>query len=167
MSQGKSRIKADYTSKYFVDYIFKRLNKKYGLTYPQISKIISMYHKLAREDYAKGDIFYFKKELGVLQLYKEKREVYINEKGQVVNELPINYRKTWELWAEKPHLKNKTYIRYVNSHSDGWYFTTSWQLSKAKFKYKFVYNFHFNATLKKMLHNNILEDKVEAYVRKI
>lgn len=162
----KSRIKSDYNTKYFVDFVFKRLNKKYGLTYPQISSIISMYHKLAREDYSKGEPIFFKKRLGNLQLYKEKREVYVNEKGEVINDLPINYRETWKLWKEKPELKNKTYIRYVNKHSDGFLFTTSYQLSKARFKYKGIYNFQFNVTLKKMLHKNILEDKVDAYINK-
>lgn len=161
----KNRLKSNYNSKYYIDYIYKRLNKKYGLTYPQISKIIKMYHELAREDFALGEVFYFKKELGSLQLFKEKREVYINDKGEVVNDLPINYRATWKLWQEKPELKNKTYIRYVNKHSDGYIFTTSYQVGKAKYKYKNVYSFHFNATMKTMLHENIMENKVEAYIK--
>lgn len=163
---GKKRIKADYTSKYYVDYIYRRLNKKYGLTYPQISAIIRRYHEKARRDYSKGEPIFFKKYLGNLQLYKEKREVYINEKGEVVNELPVNWRETWKLWKEQPQLKNKTYVRYVNKHSDGFLFTTSYQLSKARYKYKNVYTFQFNKKLKTMLYENILEDKVDAYVNK-
>lgn len=165
-SEERSRLKSRYNSKYYVDYIYKRLNKKYGLSYPQISKIIKMYHELAREDFSRGEPIFFKKHLGNLQLYKEKREIYYNDKGELVNDLPINYRATWQLWKEKPELKNKTYIRYVNKHSDGFLFTTSYQLSKARYKYKGVYNFQFNETLKKMLHNNILEDKVDAYINK-
>ena len=163
---GRDRIKSDYNTKYYVDHIYRKLNKKYGLTYPQISKIIKMYHQLAREDYAKGEPIYFKSHLGILQLYKEKREIYINSKGEVVNELPINFRATWKLWKDKPELKNKTYIRYVNTHSDGFLFTTSYQISRAKYKYKNVYTFQFNETLKNKLHKNILDNKVDAYINK-
>jgi len=163
---SKSRLKSDYNSKYYVDYIYRRLNKKYGLTYPQISQIIKMYHELAREDYSKGEPIFFKKHMGNLQLYKEKRGVSVNAEGKVINDLPINYRETWKLWKDKPELKNKTYIRYVNKHSDGFMFTTSYQISKARFKYKNVYNFQFNDTLKSMLHKNILENKVDAYINK-
>jgi len=166
LKQKRDRIKSDYNSKYYTDYIYNRLNKKYGLTYPQIGKIISMYHELARKDFTLGEPIFFKKFMGNLQLYKEKREIYINTKGEIVNNLPINFRKTWKLWNEKPELKNKTYIRYVNKHSDGFMFRTSYQISKAKYKYKNVYTFQFNETLKSMLHENILEDKVDAFINR-
>ena len=162
----RKRIKSNYNTKYYIDYIHTRLNKKYGLTYPQISKIITMYHELAREDYSVGEPIFLKKSMGNLQLYKEKREIYLNAKGEIVNNLPINFRATWKLWNENPELKNKTYIRYLNKHSDGFMFTTSYQISKAKYKNKNVYTFQFNETLKEMLHNNILEDKVDAFINK-
>lgn len=161
-----ARLKSDYNNKYYVDFIFTRLNKKYGLTYPQITKIIRMYHDLAREDFAKGEPVYLKQKLGNLQLYKEKKEVYINDKGEVVNELPINFRETKKLWDAKPELKHKTYIRYMNKHSDGFVFSTSYQISKATYKYKNIYNFQFSATLKSMLHKNILEGVVDAFIKK-
>ena len=166
IKEQRDRIKSDYNSKYYVDYIFTRLSKKYGLTYPQVSKIISMYHELAREDYTKGEPIFFKKYMGNLQLYKEKRAIYLDSKGEVVNDLPINYRATWKLWKEKPELKNKTFIRYVNKHSDGYMFRTSYQLSKARYKNKNFYTFQFNSSLKKMLHENILENKVDAFINK-
>jgi hypothetical protein len=160
------RLKSDYNTKYYVDYIFRRFNKSHGLTYPQISKIISLYHELAREDFTKGEPVFLKEKLGNLQLYKEKREIYVNEKGEIVNELPINLRETFKLWKEKPELKNKTYIRYTNKHSDGFMFTTSYQISKANYKYKNVYKFQFNSTLKKMLRDNIMKGEVDAFIKK-
>lgn len=162
----RKRIKSNYNSKYYIDFIYKRLNKKYGLTYPEISKIIRRYHELAREDLAKGEPIFFKKYLGNLQLLKEKREITINAKGEIKNDLPINFRETFKLWKEKPELKNKRFIRYVNDHSDGFLFKLRYQLSKANFKYKYVYGFKFNATLKEMLHNNILNKDVDAYINK-
>jgi len=161
----RNRIKADYTSKYYIDYIFKRLNKKYGLTYPDIAKIITEYHNLAREDLAKGDPIYFKKQLGNLMLYKEKKEVSINEKGEIINNLPINMPETFKLWRKKPELKHKTYVRFLNKHSDGFYFRFYYQASKANYKYKYVYNFVFNTTLKKMLNKNIWNKEVDAYIK--
>lgn len=161
----RKRIKADYKTKYYVDYIYKRLNKKYGLTYPQISKIIDMYHDQAREDLAKGEPIYFKHKLGNLRVYKEKREVKLDENGNIINNLPINLPETLKLWKKKPELKHKTYVRYLNEHSDGFYFTLSYQLSKANYKYKNIYNFKFNATLKQILHKNILNKEVDAYIK--
>lgn len=160
------RLKSDYNNKYYVDYIHTRLNKKYGLTYPQITAIIRMYHDMAKDDFTKGEPIYLKAKLGNLQLYKEKKEVYINEKGEVVNELPINYRETKKLWEAKPELKHKTYVRYINKHSDGFVFTTSYQISKANYKYKNVYNFQFTRTVKSQLHKNILEGVVDAFIKK-
>lgn len=163
--ESRKRLKADYTSKYYIDYIYKRLNKKYGLSYPDISKIISGYHELAREDLSSGEPIYLKKQLGNLQLYKERREVSINKDGEIVNNLPINLPETFKLWKQKPELKHKKYIRFLNKHSDGFYFSFSYQLSKANYPNKFIYNFHFNATLKKMLYKNILDKKVDAYIK--
>lgn len=162
--KGK-RTKADYTSKYFIDYIHRRLNKKYGLTYPDISKIISGYHEMAREDLAKGEPIYMKKQLGNLKLYKEQREVKVDENGDIVNTLPINLPETLKLWKLKPELKHKTYIRYLNKHSGGFYFTFSYQLSKATYKYKYCYNFKFNRTLKQKLSKNIHNKEVDAYIK--
>lgn len=161
----RKRTKANYTSKYYIDYIYKRLNKKYGLTYPDIANIVMGYHDLAREDLAKGEPIYLKKQIGNLQLYKEKREVTINEKGEVLNKLPINLPETFKLWKQRPELKHKKYIRFLNKHSDGFYFSFSYQLSKANYKYKYVYNFKFNATLKKKLYKNIINKEVDAYIK--
>ena len=159
-------MKSNYNTKYYVDYIHRRMNPKHGLTYPQISSIIRRYHELAREDLAVGEAIYFENQLGNLKLYKEKREVSINSKGEVVNNLPINIHETLKLWKEKPELKHKTFVRFLNKHSDGYVFKLSYQISKANYKYKNVYNFKFNSTLKKMLYKNILDKKVEAYIQK-
>ena len=161
----RKRLKGTIIAKYYIDYIFHRLNKKYGLTYPDISKIITGYHEMAREDLAKGEPIYFKKQLGNLLVYKERREVKINEKGEVVNNLPINLPETFKLWEMKPELKHKTYVRFLNKHSDGFYFSFSYQMSKANFPNKKIYKFHFNATLKKMLTKNIKNKKVDAYIK--
>lgn len=160
------RTKSNYNTKYYVDYIWKRLNKKYGLTYPEVSAIVKRYHQLAREDLAMGEPVYLQNRLGNLRLTKEKREVRLDKEGKIINNLPINRYETFKLWREKPELKQKTYVRFVNKHSDGFVFKFSYQRSKANFKFKNVYNFKFNSTLKKMLHKNIMEKKVEAYINK-
>lgn len=162
----RKRTKADYSTKYFVRYIYNRLNKKYGLSYSDISSILSLYHELAREDLALGEAFYFKKYLGTLQVLKEKREVRIDENGNLVNDLLINFPETWKLWKEKPELKNKTYVRFINKHSDGFFFKLKYSSGRAKYKYKNVYKFKFNSTLKEKLHKNIMQNKVDAYINK-
>lgn len=161
-----ARTKSNYNTKYYVDYIWKRLNKKYGLTYPQISAIIKGYHQLAREDLALGEPVYLKNRLGNLRLTKEKREIRVDEEGNIINNLPINLPETLKLWKAKPELKQKKFIRFINKHSDGYLFRLSYQISKANYKYKNIYNFRYNATLKKKLHKNIIDKKVEAYINR-
>lgn len=154
----------NYVTKYYTDYIFKRLNKKYGLTYPQISKVLSRYHDLAREDLAMGDVMFFKAGLGNLMLNKFLPKVELGEDGKIKkNNLMVNYHATRQLWDKHPELKHKKYVRFLNEHSEGYVYSLYFQASKATNKFKSIYNFKFNATLKKKLSQNIIKGKVEAF----
>lgn len=161
----RKRITSNYNSKYYSPYYLRRVL----VEYPRVDKnklveAVAMYFKLAREDMALGDKINLQDKLGNLYLKKEKREVYIDENGDIINKLPINHRATWKLWKEKPELIKKSYVRYVNDHSNNHVFSLHYQVSKAVFRNKNIYNFKFNRTLKQTLSENIFDKKVEAYL---
>lgn len=162
----KPRITARYNLRYFSAYCWNRTKKKYPqYTQTDISRAIMMYYELAREDLAKGMKINMSNKLGNLYLSKEKRGVTFNpETGIIRNTLPINIGETSKLWRDKPELKNKTFIRYTNDHSDNFYFSLHYQLSKAIYKNKNVYDFKFNRGLKKKLVTNIHDKQVDAYL---
>jgi len=156
------RVKADYKSKNYIGYVQRRCD----LDYNKIAAIIKLYHQLAREDLALGEAIFLKQELGTLRPEKELRELDIKEDGTIINNLPINKAETFKLWRKKPELKGKTFIRYTNQHSDGYYYTLNWIRSHAKFKNKLIYNFQFNRKLKSMLSQNIIDKKTDAYAKR-
>lgn len=162
----RKRIKSRYSIRWFSAYAHYRIRKKYPqYTREDIHRAIVMYYDLAQEDLAKGHKITFLNKMGGLYLTKEQRGVtYDPETNKITNTLPRNIPATLELWREKPELKNKTYVRFTNEHSDGYVFRLHFQTSKAIFKNKLVYSFKFNRTLKKKLVKNIRDKKVDAYL---
>jgi hypothetical protein len=162
----RKRIKARYSIRYFSAYAHYRTRRKWPqYTREDIHRAIVMYYNLAQEDLAKGHKITFLNKMGGLYLTKEERGVtYDPETDRIINTLPINIYASIEMWKEKPELKNKTFVRYTNEHSDGFLFKLHFQTSKAIFKNKLVYSFKFNRTLKKKLVKNIRDKKVDAYL---
>lgn len=162
----KKRIKGNYTSKYFSPYAYHRVKKQFpGYTINQIHQALTLYFQLAGEDLALGNKVNFLNKLGALYITKEKREVtYDIETGKITNDMPINIGETVKLWAQKPELKQKTFIRYTNEHSNGFLFNLHYQISKAVYKNKNIYTFQFNRGLKERLSENIFDKKVDAYL---
>ena len=103
--------------------------------------------------------------LGSLYLTKELRGVVYDEvNDKIINNLPVNINETLKLWKKKPLLKNKTFVRFTNEHSDNYTFRLHYQNSKAIYKNKNIYNFQFSKPLKYELGQNIFKKKVDAYL---
>ena len=165
-TEQRKRISARYSIRYFSAYSHYRIRKKYPqYTREDVHRAIVMYFDLAQEDLSKGDKIHLVNKLGSLYLTKEQRSVTYNEEtGKVLNTLPINIPDTLKLWKSKPELRNKTFVRYTNDHSDGFLFRLKYQLSRAIFKNKKIYCMQFNRTLKAKLVKNIKDKKVDAYL---
>lgn len=162
----RKRIKARYTTKYYSSYAFNRIKKKYPqVKMNDVHRALTMYFELAQEDLATGQKISFLNKLGGLYLSKERRGVEYNEEtGKITNKLPINIPETQKLWKLKPELKNKTFVRFTNDHSDNYLFKLHFEASKAIFKNKQVYKFQFHRLLKRKLVDNIHDKKVDAYI---
>lgn len=159
-----SRIKANYNNDHYVSHIFWKIKK----IYPEIDKktiriILSRYFELAQDDLAHGNTVSLGNLLGDLYLVKVERKVYINDKGELINNLPIDQNATNNLWKLKPELKGKTFVRHVNSHSSGFLFKLKHYIFKTSLKNKSVYSFKFSRPLKRKLSKNIINKEVDAY----
>lgn len=114
----------------------------------------------------KGAEYFFPCKIGKVELRKVKCEVKIDEDGNIINNLPPNWKATRELWAENEKArKNKTKIRYTNEHTDGHTFRIFYKRSKANFKNKSIYKIRFNRDLKRQLSRSIFEGKIDAFLK--
>jgi len=162
----RKRIVSRYSIRYFASYSWRRIKKVYPqYTREDISRCITTYLELAQEDLALGTKIHFLNKLGSLYLQKDKREVTYNiETGKILNTLPVNIYDSLKLWKQKPELRNKTFVRFTNDHSNGYLFRFRYETSKAMFKNKKVYSFKFSRTLKGKLVKNIRDKKVDAFI---
>ena len=159
MPANIQRSNRHYATKYYVDWIQRRV----GLGHAKVAKAISLYHELAREDIASGESMPLGSQLGILKVIKQKREIKVDEHGNIQNHMPIDWRNTWKLWKEHPELRHKTHIRYDNSHSNNYQFKLRYSIGTAKFPFKKLYTFYFNQTLKRKLSQNIKAGKTDAF----
>jgi len=159
-----SRINCDYNNAQYISHIFWKLKK----IYPEVDKkiivkIVSRYFELAQDDLSHGNTVSLGGLLGDLYLIKIKRKVYINDKGELVNKLPVDQGATNALWKQKPELRGKTFVRHLNQHSGGFLFKLKHHSFKVALKNKSVYSFKFSRTLKAKLSKNIINKEVNAY----
>ena len=163
----RPRLKSDYNSNHYTPYFVRRVLKKYKNTdEKKLRQAVKMYFDLCRDDLAMGYKVNLQNKLGNLYLNKEKKEVFLDSNGKIINKLPVNIRDTSELWKTNPELKGKVFVRYINDHSDNCVFSLHYEVSKAVFKNKNIYTFVFNRGLKKELSSNIMDKKVDAFLKK-
>ena len=80
--------------------------------------------------------------LGVLAIKKSKPEPYIDENGNVVNILPVDWKSTLELWEEDEDSKNrKILVRHLNAHTQGYVVKWKYDIKKANYTFKSAYKF--------------------------
>lgn len=160
----RKRIKADFKNEQYVSHVYLKIKKIYPeITKKEIVKIFARYFELTQEDLSFGNTVSLGKTLGDLYVVKVKRKVYINEKGELVNNLPIDQNATNILWRQKPELKGKTFVRHLNNHSGGFLFKLKHYLFNSNIKNKSVYCFKFSRALTEKLSTNIKNKEVEAY----
>lgn len=162
----RPRIKARYGIRWYAAYAHYRIRKLYPqYTREDIHKCLMVYFALAQEDLAKGERIYLNNKLGSLYLAKEKKSVTYNaETGEIINTLPVNIPETLKLWKQKPELRGKRFVRFTNDHSNNFVFKLIFNVRRANYKNKSLYNFKFNKTLKKKLAENIRNKIVDAYI---
>lgn len=164
-----NKIKSHYGINEYYNY--------YKLKYPNddISKkefknIFIIFNKeLTKEIINKGKVK-LPKRFGEIEIVKKKREVYINKDGVVINNKPIDWKATNDLWKSNEEAKNnKVLIRHSNKHTGGYVFRIFYNKSVAKYKNKSVYFFkpvrNFSRSINKRIRD-YSKSKFDAYVKK-
>ena len=115
---------------------------------------------------SKGAGFILPCRIGRVELRKIKTEVKVDENGNIVNNLPVNWKATREFWKSNPKAKEKNIsIKFTNEHTDGYTFKVSYLKSKALYKNKSVYKIRFNRELKRNLSRSIFKGRIDAFIK--
>lgn len=168
MTEIKNRIHRTKTDYGVNDYYkhFKENNKNSSITRKEFGEIIKEYNSFLRDALsAKGREILLPKRLGRIELRKSKTEVTIDSNGNIVNNLPVNWKETRKLWAENENAKErKIKIRFTNEHTNNHTFRITYMKGRADFKNKSLYLMKFNRQLKRDLSKSIFKGNIDAFV---
>jgi hypothetical protein len=107
--------------------------------------------------------------LGKIEILKTKRKAFLDKKGNLRNNIPINWKATNELWERDPSLKEKkVLIRHNNAHSNDYVFKIYYVKKSAIFKNKSIYFFKPVRDFSRGLAYRILDyskSKYDAYIK--
>ena len=158
-------VKSDYGSNDYYRF-FIRNNKESDITRLEYGKIIKEFNAHARDRLStKGASFIMPARMGRAELRKVKTEVTIDENGDIINNLPTNWKATRDLWKDNPGAKEKNIkIKFTNEHTDGYTFKVSYLKRKASFKNKSIYKLRFNRKLKRTLSESIFAGRIDAFI---
>jgi hypothetical protein len=159
------RVKSDYgMSDYFKHY---SIENKALVDEPTFGKIIREFNTNIRDRLSlKGAEYIFPYRLGKIELRKVKTEVKIDADGNIINNLPVNWKETRRLWKENPGAQDKGIkIRFTNEHTDGHTFRIFYMKSKANYKNKSIYRMQFNRQMKRQLSKSIFAGRIDAFLR--
>lgn len=159
-TKKKDRLKNDFINKHYISYLYHRLKNDYS--YKELSFVVNMYQDLLFKDISNGLDVEFLNGLGIISMDKIKYEIGIDSNGNIGNNLPINYPKTFELWKTNPELKHKQYVRCLNEHSNGFLFRLKLRRVKNGFPLNNIYSFKKSRMLKKAMSDNIRDNKIDA-----
>lgn len=159
MSKGKQpeKIKAHYNTehyyKYYINSNCSDKNSKFYVTKKVYVKVLKEFFDLIIEDMIMtGEPFILPYNMGKLQIKKYKVEVKLDENGNLVNKLPIDFHKTKLLRESNPEAaEKKIIIRHLNKHSDGYVFRFFYIKHRAKYKNRILYKFKITRTNKEKL----------------
>ena len=160
------RVKTDFGNGDYYKYYTKETNNNH-ISRATFGNVLRQFNNHVRERIStKGAEYFMPLRTGKIELRKIKTEVKLDENGNVINNLPINWKDTRALWAENPSAKEKkTKIRYTNEHTDGHTFRIFYRTSKANFKNKSIYKMKFNRTMKRNLSKSIFAGRIDAFIK--
>lgn len=167
-TEQKSRIHratADYGVN---DYYraFKLKNKNSKISRKVYGEIIKEFNAFLRDGLSiKGKEILLPKKMGRIELRKSKTEVKVDANGNIINNLPVNWKETRKLWSENKNAEEKKIkIRFTNEHTDSYTFKITFLKAKADFKNKSLYTIKFNRQLKRDLSQSIFKGRIDAFV---
>jgi len=159
------KLKADYSN---TDY-HKFYVKKYGdITAKTYNNIISEFNSGISELIIEENLIFYIPFLGLeIFIKKDKRKPRLSN-GKLINNIPIDWKATNELWNNDEEAKQKKLlVRYNNSHTSGYVFRIYCKKFKSKLKYKTLYKFKPSRLFQRALSSRIKDtnkDNFDAFL---
>lgn len=117
-------------------------------------KINGMFNKFLMGKVLDGNEIVFPSNLGTLSIVGEKQKIRYDEDGNITG-LPVDWKSTREMWEESPETKNKKYVYFLNSHTDGYRYKYVWNRNTAIVKYKNLYTLKLTRSNKRAVAKKI------------
>jgi len=138
-----------YSLQYFKEYINgnKRAtlykDSEYYISYSKYCKVIDEVNIAIRKVILEDNFdFNMPYRMGLLTIRKHKSKPYLDEEGNLVNTLPVDWNSTLKLWEEDPNSRiKKTLVRHYNEHTKGYIAKWFYSVRQANFRYKSGYRF--------------------------
>ena len=136
-----------------------RKNKYLGISPIKDSEfylIINKVNNMIASTLSTGEKIILPQRMGELYLMSRKPKIEFID-NQLKTNLPINWKKTNELWKEDAEsCKNKILVRYELDKV----YMTRYSVINAIYNNKSFYSFRTNKSLRLLIHNNILDNKI-------
>jgi len=149
---------------------FKFFSKQndYKIDKNTYNKIITDFNEEIRELIINDNLIYSLPHLGFeVVLKKDKRKPRIVN-GKLINNIPVDWKATNELWNKNPESKKKKLlVRYRNSHTSGYIFRIYFKKFKCNLKNRSLYKFQPNRKFKRQLSARIKDpnkDNLDAFL---
>lgn len=168
MTRKPKKIPAHYGMndyyKFFIDLYDSNISKT------TFNKVITEYNSKMGELLIDELTLPLPARMGVLEILKDKRKVYANKEGKIINNKPVDWKATNNLWKLNEEAKQKkVLIRHDNRHTNGYVFRVYYNKSTANYKNKTVYSFAPIRTLKRSITKRILDyskGKYDTFIKK-
>lgn len=98
-----------------------------------------------------------------IMIRKDKRKPRIAN-GKLINNVPIDWKRTNELWnRDKEAKEKKLLVRYNNSHTSGYVFRVFLKKFKSNIKNKTLFKIKTNRKFQRMLKKRIMNDDKDRF----
>jgi hypothetical protein len=167
--RGLGKCNADVRIKDYYTYYKNNLTKKelplgtdlkdlsYNVTATTYRKVLMSIFLKAREKMILNNLEYILPcKMGKIAIFKHKKKLELDEDGNIITKLAVDYKATRQMWAEDPEMKaKKKIIFHLNNHTDEYTFKITWiknncNMFKKKF-YKLVPVRDFKRQVPKLL----------------
>ena len=130
------------------------------LTSQEFRKSIHLINLAIQESIARGEDLTIPQKMGELQLRKFNTNIDFKD-GKLVTNLPIDWKRTLELWSEDKQAEKEKFLVRLETPS---IFRLYYKKQKANYTNKSFMQFRTNRSLKQKLKQNINEKKVDAFL---
>ena len=138
----------------------KWLNVGQPITENQFGQIIKGVNKILLDKFLKGSDIKFPHRMGRLELRKYTPHIEVKD-GRVITNLPINWKRTLQLWHTDKEAKDNKYLVRLETNE---IFKILYNKHNAIFKYKQFFNFTPARGVKNIIRNKANNNELDAFM---